>query len=363
MGQNVLLKKENFFAVDIAKFILAICVVAIHTYYNFFESAVANIIIGSVIIRFAVPFFFVASGFFFFRGIVFENGKIKKSPENRAKLFGFIKRVFLLYVVWTVIYFIFEVLTYIAMQLSIISLIKAYATTFFLKGISRPFWYLIFMIYAIVMLYLLLRFLNIKIVGGIAAIVFVLFLYFYTYRVRIGTDFLAVPLQKVMSIRIKSVGMTFHFYLVCAAFCFLFTGLLCVYLRDKISKRLSGILLLASIALSIAENLCLEFLMTRPKNWMEASYSFFLLPVVFFGFIFLSKLRLEGNPRLFSFFRNGSTFIYCAHMLVIMAFNFFTDRQFVDKPVMFFIISGLTIALALIIVPLSDKLKFLKKLF
>lgn len=363
MEQNVLLKKENFYAVDIAKFILSFCVIAIHTYYDFFESAIANTIIGSVIIRIAVPFFFVASGFFFFRGIIFENGKIKKCPENRAKLFGFIKRIFLLYVIWAVIYFVFEVLIYIAMDLPLVSLVKAYAVTFFLKGISRPFWYLVFMIYAIVILYLLLRFLNIKIVGGFAAVVFVSFLYFYTYRVRIGTNFLASALQKVMVIKISFIGTRFHVYMLCAAFSFLFAGLLCVYLRDKISKRLSGILLLVSIALSMAENVLMDIFLPRPENWMDASYSLFLLPVVLFGFIFLSKIKLGGNTRLFAFFRNGSTFIYCSHMLVIMVFNFLTDRQLVDKPVLFFIISGITLVLTLIIVPLSGKLKFLKKLF
>ena len=136
MEQNVLLKKENFFAVDIAKFILAFCVISRHTCYNFFESAVANTIVGSVIIRFAVPFFFVASGYFFFRGIIFENGKIKKCPENRVKLFGFIKRIFLLYVIWAVIYFAFELFTYIDANLPLTALVKTYATTFFFKGIS-----------------------------------------------------------------------------------------------------------------------------------------------------------------------------------------------------------------------------------
>lgn len=363
MEQNVLLKKENFFAVDIAKFILAFCVISIHTYCDFFNSAIANTIISSVIVRFAVPFFFVASGYFFFRGIIFENGKIKKCPENRAKLFGFIKRIFLLYVIWAVIYFVFELYTYIDANLPITALIKSYATSFFFKGVSRPFWYLVFMIYAIVILYLLLRFLNIKIVGGVVAVVYIVFLYSYTYRLRIGTEFLADVLRAVMSIKIPFVDMRFHFYLVCAAFSFLFAGLLCVGLRDKISKRLSGILLLISIALSIAENVLMDIFLPKPENWIDASYSFFFMPVAFFGFIFLSKIKLKCNPRIFSFFRNGSTFIYCVHMLVIMVFNFLTNRQLDNKPILFFIISGLTLALTLIIVPLSSKLKFLKKLF
>ena len=363
MEQNILPKRENFTAVDLAKFILAFFVISIHTCYNFFDNSVANTVINSVIIRIAVPFFFVASGFFFFRDIVFENGRIKKCPENRAKLFGFLKRTFLLYIVWAVIYFAFEAFTYIDADLPLALLCKTYLFAFFLEGFSGHFWYLIFMVYAIVILYLLLRFLKKEIVGVIVGILFAVFLYGYTYRVNFQADFLSSAITSLMMVELSAFGKYFNFYLVYIALGFLFAGLMCVCLREKISKKLSGILTLVSFALSLTENILMDIFLYKPSYRTSTSYSFFLLPLAVFGFIFLSKVKLRGNNKIFAFFRKASSFIYCSHVFVLMVFNFFTDRRFVDKPILFAIISVSTLALTLIIVPLSDKLKFLRKLY
>ena len=258
MERNALPQKERFNAVDIAKFIMAFCVISIHTCYIFFENSIANAIFGSVLIRFAVPFFFVASGFFFFRDIVFENGRIKKCPENRARLFKFLKRTALLYILWAIIYFAFEAFTYIDAGLPVSALVKTYATTILTDGFSGQFWYLLFMIYSTVILYVLLRFIRIEITAAIIGVLFLLFLYYYIYRSRFQSDFLANILSPIMAIRFKSINMKFAMYLIYAALGFLFSGLLCVQLRNKISKRLSGILLLVSIILSLAENILMD---------------------------------------------------------------------------------------------------------
>lgn len=363
MEQNVLSTKENLKAVDLAKFILAIFVISIHTYYNFFENSVANTVINSVLVRIAVPFFFVASGFFFFRDIVFENGRIKKCPENRAKLFGFLKRTFLLYTIWAVLYFAFEAYTYVDAGLPLITLCKTYLFTFFLDGFSGHFWYLLAMMYAIIILFVLLRFLRTEIIGIIAGILFILALYGYTYMGVFQADFLSNIAGPLTVVQLPSLGIHLSPYQLYLALGFLFAGLLCTRLRDKISMKLSGILAFVSLVLAIIENILIKIYLYTPASIGSTSYTVFLLPIAFFGFIFLSKIKLNGNRKIFSFFRNSSSFIYCSHMLIIIIFNYFTNRQFVNKPVFFLIISVLTLALALIIIPLSGKLKFLRKLY
>jgi len=358
MEQNVLSERKNFNAVDVAKFILSFFVISIHTCYNFFESSVANTVVNSVIIRLAVPFFFVASGFFFFRDIVFENGRIKKCSENRTKLFKFLKRIFLLYLIWAVIYFVFEAFTYVASGLPLAPLCKTYAVMFFLDGFTGHFWYLLFTMYAIIILYVLLRFLRVEIVSGIVIVLYAVFLYGFTYQFAFKTAFLS-EIMPTLLLKFSALGFNFGFYPVYRAMAYLFAGFLCTHLRDKISKKLSGILAFISLVLSITENILLNIFSTR--DWF--SYTFFLLPLAIFSFIFLSKIKLNGKPEIFAFFRNGSSFIYCSHYLVLIMFNFFTDRRFVNKPILFVIISALTLVLTLIIVPLSRKLKFLRKLY
>lgn len=363
MEQNVLSKRENFNAVDVAKFLLAFCVISIHTCYNFFENSIANAIVGSVIIRLAVPFFFVASGFFFFRDIIFENGRIKKCPENRAKLFSFLKRIFLLYLIWAVIYFIWEFFSYLDFGLPVSALLKGYFASFFLVGFAPPFWYLLFMMYAIMVLYVLLRFLRIEFVGIIVSILFIFFLWGHTYRLAFNSDFLNSLITRMFYVPIPVINNFFHLLLFYIALTFLFSGLACTYLRDKISLRTSGFLALLSLCLLLAENICICILVSELPFSVSPSYTLFLVPIAIFGFIFLSKIKLNGKDKIFALFRKGSSFIYCSHVLIMMIFNHFTNRQFVDKPILFFIISALSLVATLIIVPLSGKLKFLKRLY
>ncbi len=105
-------KKTQYFAIDLVKFICALLVVTLHiATYAFSNMAVdgaaptghGNILmlilmpLYFVIVRVAVPFFFIASSYFLFK-------KIKACPEKRGE---FVKkyclRIFLLYVFWFVV--------------------------------------------------------------------------------------------------------------------------------------------------------------------------------------------------------------------------------------------------------------------
>ena len=204
---------------------------------------------------------------------------------------------------------------------------------------------------------------KIEIVGVIVGIVFALFLYGYTYQVNFKADFLANITPSLMMVELKAFGKYLNFYLIYAALGSFFAGLMCVYLRDKISKKASGILALASIALSLTENILMELFLDKPWYRTSNSYTLFLLPVAVFGFIYLSKVNLKGNGKAFTFLRKSSSFIYCFHVFGMMIFNFITDRRFIDTPTLFFVVSAISLVAAFIVVPLSSKLKFLKKLF
>lgn len=360
MEQSMLKKKENFNAVDIAKFIFSFFIVSAHTFSAFFNSPILNSIINSVIIRLGVSFFFVSSGFFFFRGIVFENGRIKKCPENRAKLCSFLKRTLILYCVWTAIYMIWNIYVGVFQaKYGLVQVLTAYIPDFFLDGVSSHFWYIVFMIYAIVLLYLALRLVRIEIVGGIVGALFALFFYGYTYRGVFGLNFLRQFATSMMYIKADVLGMTINFFLLYIALGFLFIGLLCVKLRDKISLKSSGIITLIFFCISIAENLVITMVLGKESY----SYTVFFVPIVFFGFIFLSKITIEVNTKFFSFFRKSSSFIYCVHFLVINILNHFTDMKYSGTITLFLLVSAISLVGAAVFVPLSNKIKFLKKLF
>ena len=359
MMNNALGKKENFNAVDIAKFILAFGVVSIHTFYNFVDNPVINSFFDSVLIRLSVPFFFVCSGFFFFRDIVFENGRIKKCPENRAKLCSFLKRMVILYCIWTAIYMVWN--TYVGVfeyGYGLVELIKGYILDFFLCGVSDHFWYILFMIYSVILLYISLRFIRIEIVGSIVAVLLLFFFYGYTYIVFFSIGSFSLFKSAFFVIDLDFIGTSFRLYFIYLALGLLLVGLLCLRLRDKISLRVSGLVALISLCLSVAENAIMRALSDRTY-----SYTIFLVPTVMFGFIFLSKLSLNGNPKIFAFFRKSSTIIYCSHLIVKRVFNYFTDERYNGTLTIFLVVCAVSIALSLVIVLLSGKIKFFRKLY
>ncbi|MGN1015213.1 MAG: acyltransferase family protein [Butyricicoccus sp.] len=85
---------KNFDAIDLCKLIAALFVVSIHTDPLESVSESANFMVADCLSRFAVPFFFVSSSFFFFRGGV-----------DGQKLKHYEKRMCILYAIWYVIAF------------------------------------------------------------------------------------------------------------------------------------------------------------------------------------------------------------------------------------------------------------------
>lgn len=214
------------------------------------------------------------------------------------------------------------------------------------------------MVYAVIVLYVLLRFVRVEVIGAIVSVLYLIYLYEYSYRPAFGLEFMSGVTSRIIAPTLGALG-TIKLYHLYAAMFFMLAGLLCVRMRDKISKWLSGTLALCALALSIAENV----LLATYSELKAFSYTFFLTFIAAFGFIFLSKIKLGGNPKLFAFLRNSSSLIYCSHMLHLIVFNNLTNRQYINKPVLYVVIAAASLITALIIVPLSGRVKFLKKLY
>lgn len=91
-------EKVNYNGIDVVKLIMAYFVVAIHLTPLAMFGKEAQFV-TNVITRVAVPFFFCASGFFL---------KIKLDKTQKedfySQIWKFVKRVLILYVIWTIIY-------------------------------------------------------------------------------------------------------------------------------------------------------------------------------------------------------------------------------------------------------------------
>ena len=87
---------KTYPAMDVAKFVMALFVVGVHR--ALFQNAALNFFAGKVLFSIAVPFFFIASSFLFFR-------KLRQSGQGRRQaLFRFEKRLLILYTLYTILY-------------------------------------------------------------------------------------------------------------------------------------------------------------------------------------------------------------------------------------------------------------------
>lgn len=86
--------KKQYPVIDIAKFIFCLCIVAIHTELTLCIPDPAGYMINKAICRVAVPFFFLASGFFFQKNLCRKVDYKNENPSLRASVISYSSRLF-----------------------------------------------------------------------------------------------------------------------------------------------------------------------------------------------------------------------------------------------------------------------------
>lgn len=145
---RLIVPKEQFCSLDLAKFIGAFLVVAIHQSPLSDFGEMASIIINQGIARIGVPLYFVISGYLFFRKIY--NPVTGEFQKNNALLYKYCAHILLMYFVWTFFYYVcdfknYEVRTTFSFVWNIL----------FVGGYFQ-LWYLLALVFAVFIIYQLL---------------------------------------------------------------------------------------------------------------------------------------------------------------------------------------------------------------
>lgn len=171
------IKSAEFGCIDLMKFICSIIVVSIHT--SSFKDINSNLHNGySIITKLAVPFFFITAGYFLFRKIKIEKSNFK---ENKKIIIKYIKRLTLLYCLWSFIYLLFDLIKWIYQGGFKMKYILIYIKDFFFVGLPEILWYFPALIFAIIVIAYLLKYLSINKIVLIASIFYFLGLLESTY--------------------------------------------------------------------------------------------------------------------------------------------------------------------------------------
>lgn len=146
--------EERFYSIDLFKFLMIIVVIAIHT--NPFEHC-SSIIINQIVMiieDMANPFFFMVSGYLL--AARWGDTWYQHELHVRKRLTVTVR----LYAVWTLISFPLTLYGYIVSGNSMVSCIFSYVKHFLFVGKlynSGHLWYLLAMIYALLVMWVLIR--------------------------------------------------------------------------------------------------------------------------------------------------------------------------------------------------------------
>ena len=149
---------KSYSGIDILKFLMAICVISIHTLpAGWFTNPIAGSMYD-LLCATAVPFFFVSSGFLLARKM--ENRSSTDPNPQLTVVTASLKKFAKLYVLWMLIYSPLAVWDIVRAQRGLLKGILVYLHGFLLLGEhynSWPLWYLLSTVYGLCFLWLLSR--------------------------------------------------------------------------------------------------------------------------------------------------------------------------------------------------------------
>lgn len=353
-SESMAIHKITYSNIDIAKFIAAFLVITIHCPLLICFGTDIELMFVSTIPRLAVPFFFACSGFFFFSSLSYENGKIINDKKNRHKLLKYIRRIAILYALWSVIYLLICQIPewYSTGWLSPFAFVD-YLIGFLKNGSYFHLWYILDLIYATVLGYVLLSLFKKKTIVVISILLYIMGMFSYSYS---WIDLPGVTLINSISRMFGEIwnSLTRAFPLMTAGYIAGTTGF-------KLKFKTKFILFVISFICLLAEVACL---IKFTSNKGHYSYIVFTIPCEIFLFMLLLKgkqIKCNHSKEL----RNTSTIIYCAHPLILNIFSLIPTIDSINSIIKYILVAAIAALLAFVIVNLSQKkaLKALRYLY
>ena len=289
--------------IDIMKFICAIFVIIIHSGIVKYESGTTQWYTINILLRIAVPFFFVASGFLFGKKYLDNKGKLK---ENSIKQ---IKRLIIPYIFWIIIIIPFMIYANELYKYNwIICLLKLFRLIIF-NGYHL--WFILALIVAICMEYIFLKKNKIKLAVFLSIILYCIALLGNSYYFLIEDTFI----QPFIDIIIKIFTMVRNGIFV--GFPLFTIGICIAFYEKKLYKISNKKIYLFLLILIITQTLEATFI--RGKNYKE-DHSLFI-SIIFIAALLLIICIKNKNIRFKKvntvLLRNLSTGIYYMHFPVI----------------------------------------------
>lgn len=168
-------------AVDIAKYLAALLVVVIHTALFSDYNDTLNFVVVHIICRTAVPFFAVCTGYFLGGRLSFGD-RLEKTRDNLNVFVHRWKKVFILYFVWSCLYLVFSIPSWIQTGWFSPWAFVDYAVGAITNGSHYQLWYLLFLLYSLPFVYVFLRLFSTKHQWLPILLCWIIAIFAYTYN-------------------------------------------------------------------------------------------------------------------------------------------------------------------------------------
>lgn len=302
------MEKRSYGALDIAKFISALLVIAIHCAPFYQINETWNFVYVQIIGRLAVPFFFMASGWLLFQKLDMQSGMGKEA--NQQVLKHYLQRILKLYLVWSALYLPLLIISWIKGGFDFSTCVR-FLRDFLLNGTYYHLWFLPALILGVIIVYILVMKCKKRIVLWTCFILYFIGMLINVY----GNALEHIPLIDSLLHLYAGVFATARNGIFFAPL-YLILGL---YAQDFMNYKYRKASLMAFFVSFCA--LCLEAFLVRSLHMMTDITSMYLClaPTVFFLFIYIMQFSFAANP-ITIVLRKLSLLIYVSHIYFITLF-------------------------------------------
>lgn len=324
MIKTQLQSRTSFDALDVMKWLCSIMVVIIHCNPLRPYSYTADVYTAQGFCRFAVPFFYAATGFLLFRKM--QSPEKENKIHNRTIVIKYCKHIFVLYLIWSIIYFLPAAIRAGGIDFR---LILQYCQDFFLRASYYPFWYLLASIYAIPLAMFLFH--KPKWVTIIYCIIaWLLQCLRFTY------DW--VGLFELSPLSWITLHAEAFWNTLCCAVPLILIGISCI---NSYSRRSSKSWLLRFLLAGIGyfAELTLVYLLSPQKVHFEYLLCTPIVTYYLLNWLLSCDLSFR-NRQIPQFLRLSSTWIYCVHVLIIEIYSLIHPSE---GPRRFLVVLGISI--------------------
>ena len=345
-----MIDRKHYASLDVAKFIAAILIIVLHA--NPFSSYSGILAYGfrNIITVIAVPFFFATSGFLFF-------AKLNSlSPEDKKQYFSkYFKRLALMYLLWSTVYFVFVVIDWIKNGFEAIDLL-IYIRDFFFEGSYSTIWFLPALMTAVTLVYFLKKKLSYTQIFLIAIPFYLLAClgssyYGLTQRIPLLNEFFNIYFCVFDSIK---NGLLFGFVYVALG------GILSE--KSIATKPWKAFLLMAIFFVLMAAETVVQYILGWSTNGVDTKIM--LLPLTLMIIVFVLSLNFP-QKSVFVLMRTISLLMFLSQRIFLTLFDWFLyNTVFVNNSILYFAsILLLTLLFSIVFIKLSERIKLLKSFY